>query len=107
MAVTWVDDQEFYQPLDKDGITDDIHLFNEKLREWEDYYNYHRPHGALDGQTPVRTAGRQDESGSVTGALGTYRSEPPHVRVADDLPDRHRGVASAGRSCSSTPAYLY
>jgi transposase InsO family protein len=47
-----VDDQEFYQLLDKDGLTDDIHLFNEKLREWEDYYNYHRPHGALDGQTP-------------------------------------------------------
>ena len=36
----------------KHGVTDDIHLFNEKLREWEDYYNYHRPHGALDGQTP-------------------------------------------------------
>jgi transposase InsO family protein len=33
-------------------VTDDIHLFNAKLREWEDYYNYHRPHGALDGQTP-------------------------------------------------------
>ena len=32
-----VDDQEFYQLLDKDGITDDIHLFNEKLRGWEDY----------------------------------------------------------------------
>ena len=47
-----IDDQEFYELLDKDGITDDIHLFNEKLREWEDYYNYHRPHGALDGQTP-------------------------------------------------------
>ena len=40
------------QLLDKDGISDDIHLFNEKLREWEDYYNYHRPHGALGGQTP-------------------------------------------------------
>jgi len=38
-----VDDQEFYQLLDADGITDDIHLFNDKLREWEDYYNYHRP----------------------------------------------------------------
>jgi transposase InsO family protein len=38
--------------MDKDGIADDIHLFNDKLREWEDYYNYHRPHGALDGQTP-------------------------------------------------------
>jgi transposase InsO family protein len=47
-----VDDQEFYQLLDQNGITDDIHLFNEKLRDWEDYYNYHRPHGALDGQTP-------------------------------------------------------
>jgi transposase InsO family protein len=47
-----VDEQEFYQLLDKDGIADDIHLFNDKLREWEDYYNYHRPHGALDGQTP-------------------------------------------------------
>ena len=47
-----VDDQEFYQLLDQDGISDDIHLFNEKLREWEDYYNYHRPHGALNGQTP-------------------------------------------------------
>jgi len=47
-----VDDQEFYQLLDKDGITDDIHLFNAKLKEWEDYYNYHRPHGALAGQTP-------------------------------------------------------
>ena len=47
-----VDDQEFYQLLDQNGVTDDIHLFNEKLREWEDYYNYHRPHGALDGQTP-------------------------------------------------------
>jgi transposase InsO family protein len=47
-----VDDQEFCQLLDKDGISDDIHVFNEKLREWEDYYKYHRPHGALGGQTP-------------------------------------------------------
>jgi hypothetical protein len=38
-----VDAQECYQLLDQDGITDDIHLFNAKLREWEDYYNYHRP----------------------------------------------------------------
>ena len=22
------------------------------VREWEDYYNYHRPHGTLDEQTP-------------------------------------------------------
>lgn len=47
-----VDDQEFYQLIDRGGISDDILLFNQKLREWEDYYNYHRPHGALQGQTP-------------------------------------------------------
>jgi transposase InsO family protein len=32
-----VDGREFYQLLDKDGIADDIHLFNDKLREWWDY----------------------------------------------------------------------
>ena len=47
-----IDDQEFYQLLDKDGIMDNIHLFNKKLSEWENYYNFHRPHGALDGSTP-------------------------------------------------------
>jgi len=45
-----VDDQEFYQLLDQNGIAEDIHLFNEKLREWEDYYTYHRPHGAWTGK---------------------------------------------------------
>ena len=38
--------------LDQGGVSDDIHLFNEKLREWGDYYNYHRPHGGLQGRTP-------------------------------------------------------
>ena len=47
-----VDAQEFYQLLDQRGVSDDIRLFNEKLREWEDYYNFNRPHGALNGQTP-------------------------------------------------------
>ena len=43
---------ELRQLIDQGGISDNIHLFNEKLREWEDYYNYHRPHGALQGRTP-------------------------------------------------------
>ena len=59
-----VDDQEFYQLLDQGGISDDIHLFNEKLREWEDYYNYHRPHGALDGQTPYERLLAKTRAGS-------------------------------------------
>ena len=30
-----IDGQEFYQLLDRNGVSDDIHLFNKKLREWE------------------------------------------------------------------------
>jgi len=63
-----VDDQEFYQLLDKDGVTDDIHLFNEKLREWEDYYNYHRPHGALGGQTPYERLVEKTRAGPSAGS---------------------------------------
>jgi transposase InsO family protein len=47
-----VDDQEFYQLIDRKGNSNDMHLFNDKLREREDYYNYERPHWELDGQTP-------------------------------------------------------
>ncbi|GAA1821453.1 IS481 family transposase [Planosporangium flavigriseum] len=46
-----IDAEEFYRMLDG-VVIDDAEVFNDKLREWEDYYNYHRPHGGLDGQTP-------------------------------------------------------
>lgn len=46
-----IDQEEFYQML-KGVVIDDAKLFNEKLKEWENFYNYQRPHGGLDGQTP-------------------------------------------------------
>ena len=46
-----IDAEEFYRLLDG-VVLDDAKVFNDKLQEWEDYYNYHRPHGALAGQTP-------------------------------------------------------
>jgi transposase InsO family protein len=46
-----IDGEEFYRML-KGVIIDDTALFNDKLAEWETFYNYHRPHGALGGQTP-------------------------------------------------------
>ena len=52
---------------------DDIHLFNDKLREWEDYYNYHRPHGALDGQTPYERLVAKTRAGVSPSVLGPYR----------------------------------
>ena len=46
-----IDAEEFYQLLDG-VVIDDTKLFNDKLREWENFYNYHRPHGGLGDQTP-------------------------------------------------------
>ncbi|MGH7901966.1 MAG: IS481 family transposase [Thermodesulfobacteriota bacterium] len=46
-----IDEEEFYQML-QGIVIDDSKLFNEKLREWENFYNFQRPHGSLSGQTP-------------------------------------------------------
>lgn len=46
-----IDAEEFYRLLD--GVTiDNTGMFNAKLQEWEDCYNYRRPHGSLGGHTP-------------------------------------------------------
>jgi transposase InsO family protein len=42
------DKEEFYQLL---SYTGDVDL-KEKLEEWQNCYNYHRPHSALSGKTP-------------------------------------------------------
>jgi len=42
------DKKEFYQLL---TYTDDVNL-NEKLQEWEQFYNFNRPHGSFKGKTP-------------------------------------------------------
>lgn len=46
-----IDEEEFYPLLDGEVI-DDANLFDLGLKQWEDYYNFDRPHGALQGQTP-------------------------------------------------------
>ena len=46
-----IDADEFYKLLEG-VVIDDSGLFAERLREWEDFYNFDRPHGGLGGQTP-------------------------------------------------------
>ena len=46
-----IDEEEFYRLLDG-VVIEDVGGFNSKVQEWENYYNYHRPHGALGGQSP-------------------------------------------------------
>ena len=42
------DQQEFYQLLSYKGDVD----LDAKLSEWENFYNFNRPHGAFNGKTP-------------------------------------------------------
>lgn len=42
------DKDEFYQLIE---YTDDVDL-SKKLQEWENFYNYQRPHSSLNGKTP-------------------------------------------------------
>jgi len=41
----------YYGIIDR-VVIDDTQLFNDKLQEWEDFYNVNRPHGSLGGQAP-------------------------------------------------------
>ncbi|TMG11970.1 MAG: IS481 family transposase [Chloroflexi bacterium] len=58
-----IDDEEFYRMLAGEVI-DDAKIFNIKLQEWEHFYNFERPHGALAGQTPYERL-RQATQASV------------------------------------------
>ncbi len=46
-----IDEEEFYALLEG-VVIDGAATLNGKLREWEQFYNYQRPHSALGGQTP-------------------------------------------------------
>lgn len=56
-----IDEEEFYRMLEG-VVIDDTDLFNDKLQEWEDFYNFNRPHGGLDGQTPYERLKQKTQS---------------------------------------------
>lgn len=73
-----IDAEEFYRLLGGDAI-DDARVINDKLRDWEDYYNYHRPHGGLDGQTPHERLCQKITDSGVTDQRQPYNGEAPPV----------------------------
>jgi len=60
-------------------VVDDAKVFNDKLQEWENFYNYHRPHGGLGGETPVtgHRRARAWRPGAGRRAVLTYHD--PHL----------------------------
>ena len=59
-----IDGDEFYRLLEG-VVIDDAKVFNDRLKEWEDFYNYSRPHGALGGQTPYERLRQKTRAQSV------------------------------------------
>lgn len=61
-----IDAEEFYRLLDG-VVIDDINIFNARLKEWQDYYNFDRPHGGLDGQTPYERLRQKTKPSEASG----------------------------------------
>ena len=61
-----IDAEEFYRLL-QGVVLDESGLFKTKLQEWEDFYNFDRPHGALGGQTPYERLREKTKTSDVSG----------------------------------------
>ena len=89
-----IDAEEFYRLLDG-AVIDDARVSNNKLQEWEDYYNYDRPHGGLDGQTPYE---RLKQKTQALSGLCQLHTEIPPTRAP---PARfERATHGLGNRCS-------
>ncbi len=77
-----IDDEEFYRLLEG-VVVDNTALFNAKLQEWEDFYNFDRPHSALGGHTPYERLVQKTAAPSVTGLRQMNTSSPGGIRTRD------------------------
>ena len=87
-----IDSEEFYRLVHGQAI-DDANVFTEKLQEWEDYYNYHRPHGALNGQTPYERLGQKNPRPAVIGLRQLHSGSAFRLgKTLRHLTDQRAGV---------------
>ena len=52
-------------------IIEDVGGFNSKLEEWENFYNYHRPHSALEGKSPYERLRDKFELSALSDQLNS------------------------------------
>ena len=53
-----------------------VKLFNDKLKEWENFYNYDRPHFALGGQVIIWKVQGKSQTYCVNDLVHSYISLP-------------------------------
>ena len=98
-----IDQEESYRMLEG-VVIDDTELFNDRLQEWEDFYNYNRPHGGLGGQTPCERLRRRRRArcgrtpSVVHRALGRNRTCDPRFRKPLLSPLSYEGDSPKCRS---------
>jgi transposase InsO family protein len=56
-----IDSEEFYRLLEG-KVIDDANLFAERLQQWEDHYNYDRPHRGARRTDPLRAPQAKTEN---------------------------------------------
>lgn len=71
--------EEFYRLLDA-VLIDDADVFNDKLREWKNYYNYARPTAASADRRPTRDCYRGARPSPSPTNVSTTASAPPNPR---------------------------
>lgn len=73
------DKEEFWSCLG--NISSDPESIRQELALWQDYYNWHRPHGSLNGQTPVERICQRADSTPLQGAVWkAYTSPAEHIQ---------------------------
>ena len=72
-----IDAEEFYRLLDG-SLRTTLGYSTRNSKEWEDYYNYHRPHGGLGGQTPYERL-RQKTQAHLSPANVSHTSRSPRL----------------------------
>ncbi len=97
-----IDGEEFYRMLDG-VVVDDSELFAERLQEWEDYYNYDRPHGGLGGQTPyerLRQKTKGPEQTIIFSSTSTMEwNRAPHLYRSRIVTLDPGSASLVGRCC--------
>ena len=78
-----IDAEEFYRLLEG-VVLDETGLFKTKLQEWEDFYNFDRPHGGLGGQTPYERLREKMKTPDVKAARQLHISSRDGIRTHDN-----------------------